>query len=371
MSGVLEDQFIRCFQFDHQERDLCVGTRTGFRYISFKNPLELRCAKERPGVAVYLLELVPGTNTIAYVTDTARTKLCFCNFRFELNVPPPMNYLRNIVRVKASKERFMVAVEDTIFIYDNILELRPINTISLSGIISETIVDLSEHPINSYVAYPKFDRVGHFILDDSFKCSIAQNKIYIQGHDSPLVAIAFDPNGRTVASASEHGILIKVNRTFNGECVYEFKRGVTLNITITSLSFSKDAQFLCAYDTTDNLKIYKLHYSASIVNTGSSWIREKFQSIAESILPENASRLLFDENPFARAKLPESSACKSLCTICSDKEGISHLLVVNTDGLVYTYSMDAANGGQCELLKSFSIVGNKYVENAADTWVMV
>ncbi|XP_015787001.1 WD repeat domain phosphoinositide-interacting protein 1 [Tetranychus urticae] len=370
MSAVLEDQFIRCFKFDHQEKNLCVGTRNGLRNIKFSNPLELRCQAKLYGVEVYLLELMPGTNVIAYVTDEERNRLCFCNFRGELYVHEPMYYARPIVRVKGSKERVMVVVEDTIFIYNNIENLKLINEISLSGIISETIVDLSEHPVNSYVAYPKFDKVGHFILDDSGAPSNNKNKI-IQAHDSPLVAITFDPNGRTVASASEHGILIKVHRAFNGECVYEFKRGVTLNITITSLSFSKDAKFLCANDTTNNLKIYKLDYSASIVNTGSSWFRERFQSLAESILPENASKLLFDENPFARAKLPESSACKSMCTIYRDEKGISHLLVVNTDGLVYTYSMDAANGGQCELLKSFSIAANRYVENAADTWVMV
>lgn len=372
MSG-LEDQFIRCFRFEHTSKNICVGTRTGIRFIDYSDPLELRCVPRLNGVKICLLELIPDTDILMYVTDAARKKLIFHDFNNFQNFPAPIepkHYTQFIVRMRANKERILVAVEDAIFIYSKVDKggnVKLLSEIALSGQISGNIVDLSEHPVNSYIAYPSFDRVGHFFVHEPSKPG---KKITVQAHDSQLVAITFDPNGRTVASASEHGILIKVNRAFNGECVYEFRRGITLNISITSLSFSKDAKFLCANDTTNNLKIYKLDYSASIVNTGSSWLRETFQPIAESLLPEHAARLLFDENPFARAKLPESNACKAICTIHRNGSN-SHLLVVNTDGLVYAYSINTINGGQCELLKSFSIEDDRYVENAADTWIMV
>ena len=80
----------------------------------------------------------------------------------------------------------------------------------------------------------------------------------IPAHDSPLAALAFNPTGKMIATASEKGTVIRVFGTTDGTKLYEFRRGVKRCVAISCLSFSMCSQFLGCSSNTETVHVFKL-----------------------------------------------------------------------------------------------------------------
>lgn len=80
----------------------------------------------------------------------------------------------------------------------------------------------------------------------------------IPAHDSPLAALGFSPSGANIATASEKGTVIRVFSVTDGTKLYEFRRGVKRCVSISSLTFSTDSQFLCCSSNTETVHIFRL-----------------------------------------------------------------------------------------------------------------
>lgn len=83
-------------------------------------------------------------------------------------------------------------------------------------------------------------------------------KIMIPAHDSPLAALAFSPSGKELATASEKGTVIRVFNVQDGLKLYEFRRGVKRCVSISSLTFSTDSNYLCCSSNTETVHVFKL-----------------------------------------------------------------------------------------------------------------
>ena len=108
---------------------------------------------------------------------------------------------------------------------------------------------------NCYLAYPGSTTTGEVQLFDAFNL---QAKLMIPAHDSPLAAIAFNPSGSKLATASERGTVIRVFSVSDGARLIEFRRGVKRCATVYSLAFSQDSEYLALSSNTETIHIFKV-----------------------------------------------------------------------------------------------------------------
>jgi autophagy-related protein 18 len=115
----------------------------------------------------------------------------------------------------------------------------------------------------------------------------------IPAHDNKLAAIEFNSSGTRLATASEKGtvvrvfsvpegkgnmllfylikpryrclgdILTKILSSYKGLKLHEFRRGVKRCVSIYSLSFSSDSQYLAASSNTETVHIFRLENGRS------------------------------------------------------------------------------------------------------------
>ena len=73
----------------------------------------------------------------------------------------------------------------------------------------------------------------------------------IPAHDSPLAAIAFNPTGTKLATASERGTVIRIFSVQDGARLMEFRRGVKRCAHVYSLAFSQESDYLALSSNTE------------------------------------------------------------------------------------------------------------------------
>lgn len=111
-----------------------------------------------------------------------------------------------------------------------------------------------------YLAYPGSARTGELQIFDAVNLNA---KTMISAHESPLAAIAFNPSGTEVATASEKGTVIRVFSSLDGTKLFEFRRGVKRCVSIASLSFSTCSKYLCCSSNTETVHIFDLDKSST------------------------------------------------------------------------------------------------------------
>lgn len=80
----------------------------------------------------------------------------------------------------------------------------------------------------------------------------------IYAHHNPLAAIAFNPSGTRLATASDKGTVIRVFSVLDKTKLYEFRRGVKRCVEISCLAFSLCGQFLSCSSNTETVHVFKL-----------------------------------------------------------------------------------------------------------------
>lgn len=107
---------------------------------------------------------------------------------------------------------------------------------------------------NDVLAFPSL-QTGHvcvtFLGLDSTGASI------IPAHESPIAALAIDPAGVLLATASEKGTLVRVFEIKTGRIVCEFRRGAD-KAEIYSLQFNPAGSKICVGSDKGTLHIFNL-----------------------------------------------------------------------------------------------------------------
>ncbi|XP_045442233.1 WD repeat domain phosphoinositide-interacting protein 1 isoform X6 [Pipistrellus kuhlii] len=185
----------------------------------------------------------------------------------------------------------------------------------------------------------------------------------IAAHEGTLAAIAFNAAGSKLASASEKGTVIRVFSVPEGQKLYEFRRGMKRYVTISSLAFSMDSQFLCASSNTETVHIFKLEHLANSrpeePSTWSGYMGKMFMA-ASNYLPAQVSDMMNQDRAFATGRL-NFSGQKNLCTL-STIQKLPRLLVASSDGHLYIYNLDPQDGGECVLIKTHRLLGSGTTE---------
>uniref|UniRef100_A0A672Q216 WD repeat domain phosphoinositide-interacting protein 1-like n=1 Tax=Sinocyclocheilus grahami TaxID=75366 RepID=A0A672Q216_SINGR len=308
--------------FNQDSTSLAVGTKTGYRLFSVTSVDKLDCIHESTETPdVYIVERLFSSSLVVVVSESMPRRMNVYHFKKGTEICN-YSYSSNILAVRLNRQRLVVCLEESIYIH-NIKDMKLLKTLLNTPSNPSGLCALSINHCNSFLAYPGSDTNGEIIVYDANNLSTVT---MIPAHDSPLAAITFSASGTKLASASERGTVIRVFSIPEGLRLFEFRRGMKRYVNISSLSFSPDAQFLCASSNTETVHIFKLEqHSPSGEEDAPSWSAYvgKMFTAASSYLPAQVSGMMSQDRAFATVRL-QMVGQKNVCTLAmlfgSDKD---------------------------------------------------
>ncbi|XP_058140600.1 WD repeat domain phosphoinositide-interacting protein 1 isoform X2 [Dasypus novemcinctus] len=269
------------------------------------------------------------------------------------------SYSSNILSIKLNRQRLLVCLEESIYIH-NIKDMKLLKTILDIPANPTGLCALSINHSNSYLAYPGSLTTGDIVLYDGNSLKPVST---VAAHEGMLAAITFNALGSKLASASEKGTVIRVFSVPDGQKLYEFRRGMKRYVTISSLAFSMDSQFLCASSNTETVHIFKLESLTESrpeePSTWSGYVGKMFMA-ATNYLPAQVSDMMNQDRAFATGRL-NFSGQRNICTLATIQK-LPRLLVASSGGHLYIYNLDPQDGGECVLIKMHSLLGSGTTE---------
>ncbi|CAG8495411.1 4519_t:CDS:2 [Acaulospora morrowiae] len=323
-----------------------------------------------------------------------------------------LTFQTSILAVKLNRRRLIVVLEQTIFVYD-ISNMKLLHSIETSPNPS-AICALSPSNENCYIAYPSQNpspsspfsnnslqntTSGDVLIFDALSL---QNVNYVQAHKSPVAYVAINSEGTLLATASDKGTVIRVFSIPNAQKLYQFRRG-SYPARIHSISFNLVSTLLCVSSDTETVHVFKLggntggsgsnassnngssngtggttnpmvRHSVGSPNIGGfeafidgkkksggvgSTIRRQSlhlrRTLADNVgnyLPDALTEMWEPTRDFAYLKLP-SSGVQSVVALSNTTPQV---MVVTSEGYFYQYNIDLENGGECVLLKQYSLL---------------
>ncbi|XP_076636303.1 autophagy-related 18a isoform X1 [Colletes latitarsis] len=347
--------------FNQDYTSLAVGSQAGYKLYSLNSVDYLHVIYENDTEDIRIIERLFSSSLVAMVTLSSPRKLRVCHFRKGTEICY-YSYSNTILAVKLNRSRLVVCLQESLYIH-NINTMKVLHTIretppNLAGLCTLSIVSQ-----DCYLAYPGSNTIGEVQIFDAINL---QAKIMIPAHDSPLAALAFNPNGTKIATASEKGTVIRVFQVHDGTKLFEFRRGVKRCVSISSLTFSMDSMdsmFLCCSSNTETVHIFKLEEPKEALRQATeesqTWMGylTKAVSASANYLPSQVTDVFNQGRAFASVHLP-FQGLKSVCAIIVVQK-VFRLLVASADGYLYVYNLDTTEGGDCTLLKQHRLDGKR------------
>ncbi|KAJ9474352.1 Autophagy-related protein 18 [Pseudozyma hubeiensis] len=318
-----------------------------------------------------------------------------------------------ILGVKLNRRRLVVVLEQEIYIYD-ISNMKLLHTIETSPN-PMAICALSPSSENCYLAYPSpvasptspfatgdagtgaagggnEASAGDVLIFDLLSLSVTN---VIQAHKTPISALALNSTGTLLATASDKGTVIRVFSVPAAQKVHQFRRG-SYAAKIYSLNFNSVSTLLAVSSDTETVHIFKLSsgskgrpnnagdVSPSINSFDGSessspptrgyesftkpkssksslggTLRRRSMALGRGLsgsvggyLPNSLTEMWEPSRDFAFLKLP-SQGVSSVVALSSTTP---HVMVVTSEGYFYSYGIDLENGGECVLMKQYSLL---------------
>ncbi|KAJ6556646.1 WD40 repeat-like protein [Mycena vulgaris] len=324
----------------------------------------------------------------------------------------------SILSVKLNRKTLVIVLETEIYVYDisNMRLLHVIETVANP----EAICALSPAADAPYLAYPaplpsptlaaaappapSPTGSGDVML---FSTRALAPVNVLRAHRSPLAILALSGNGQLLATASVKGTVIRVFGVPSCDKLYQFRRGAR-ETHIHSLAFNGAGTLLAAGSERGTVHLWKVGRAGppngNGNGNGSSPAREEAGSPAESVeghapldagyeafvegkkdkdtgvgtlrrrslhltssltkaaaayLPAGLAEMWEPARDFAWLRIPggttTSGAGERRCVV-----GLSsttpHVMVISSDGYFYAYSIDLERGGECVLVKQYSLL---------------
>uniref|UniRef100_A0A4W5KK42 WD repeat domain, phosphoinositide interacting 1 n=1 Tax=Hucho hucho TaxID=62062 RepID=A0A4W5KK42_9TELE len=329
-------------------RSLSVGTKSGYSLFSVTSVDKMDCIHEGAECPdVYIVERLFSSSLVVVVSLSMPRRMNVYHFKRGTEICN-YSYSNNILSVRLNRQRLVVCLEESVYIH-NIKDMKLLKTLLNTPHNPSGLCALSVNHGNSYLAYPGSQTIGEIMVYDANNLSTVT---MIPAHDSPLAALTFNASGTKLASASERGTVIRVFTIPEGQRLFEFRRGMKRYVSISSLSFSSDAQFLCASSNTETVHIFKLeHRSPSREGESPTWgaYVGKMFTAASTYLPSQVSDMMHQDRAFATVRL-NMFGLKNICALATVQK-LPRLLVASSDGHIYIYNIDLKEGGECVLLE--------------------
>ncbi|XP_026324827.1 WD repeat domain phosphoinositide-interacting protein 2 [Hyposmocoma kahamanoa] len=350
-------------QFNQDCTSLVAGSASGYHLFALTpdDGLEEIYAS-RTGQEVCLVDRLFSSSLVAIVTVSAPRKLIVCHYKKGTEICN-YSYSNTILAVKLNRSRLVVCLEESLHIH-NIRDMKILHTIRDTPPNARGLCALAPCVDHCYLAYPGSSAVGEVQIFDAVHLNA---KCVISAHDSPLAALAFSMCGRRLATASERGTVIRVFAVPERTRLYEFRRGVKRCVSISCLAFSSCGLFLAATSNTETVHVFKLAEGAGEAGAGEAreeaageggdgeaqpgWMEWLSRGLAAGAgyLPQHVADVLTQGRAFAAARLPVTGH-RARAAITSVSRA-PRLLVATSAGVLYVYALDAAEGGECALLR--------------------
>lgn len=339
-------QRLSCASFNQDTTSLAVGCKNGYRLFSLSSVDRMDCihqGEESPDVCV--AERLFSSSLMVIVSRSTPFRMNIYHFKKSTEICH-YSYSSNILAVRLNRQRLVVCLEEALYIH-NIKDMKLLKSVLNTPPNPKGLCALSVNHSNSYLAYPGSFTAGEITLYDAVNL---KEVTVISAHASHVAAVSFNASGTSLASASEKGTVIRVFSIPDGDKLFEFRRGMKRYVSISSLSFSADAQFLCASSNTETVHIFRLeHHSPSTDSPSWSGYMGKMFSAASSYLPSQVSDIMHQDRAFASVHL--SAAGMKNISALSTIQKVPRLLVASSDGHLYIYNLDLQEGGDCRLVK--------------------
>ncbi|XP_048870865.1 WD repeat domain phosphoinositide-interacting protein 1 isoform X1 [Brienomyrus brachyistius] len=342
-----------CASFNQDTTSLAVGTKKGYKLFSVTSIDRLDLIHESADTPdVYIVERLFSSSLVVVVSLAVPCRMNVYHFKKGTEICN-YSYSNNILAVRLNRQRLIVCLEESIYIH-NIKDMKLLKTLLNTPSNPAGLCALSNNHSNSYLVYPGSTTIGEITVYDANNLSTVTT---IAAHDSPLAAVTFNASGTKLASASERGTVIRVFGIPDGARLFEFRRGMKRYVSISSLSFSADAQFLCASSNTETVHIFKLEqHSPSREEESPTWSAYvgKMFSAASNYLPAQVSDMMNQDRAFATVRL-NIFGLKNVCALATIQK-LPRLLVASSDGSLYIYNVDPQDGGECVLVKNHRLI---------------
>lgn len=339
-------QRLFCASFNQDTTSLAVGGQNGYRLFSLSSVDTMDCIHQ--GVEssdVYVAERLFSSSLMVVVSRSTPLRMNIYHFKKGTEICN-YSYSSNILAVKLNRQRLVVCLEEALYIH-NIKDMKLLKSLLNTPPNPKGLCALSVNHSNSFLAYPGSFTAGGITLYDAVNL---KEVTVISAHASHVAAVSFNASGTSLASASEKGTVIRVFSVPDGDRLFEFRRGMKRYVSISSLSFSADAQFLCASSNTETVHIFRLeHHRPSKDSPSWSAYMGKMFSAASTYLPSQVSDMMHQDRAFATARL--SAAGMRNISAVSTIQKVPRLLVASLDGHLYVYSLDPQEGGDCRLVR--------------------
>ncbi|KAG0291069.1 autophagy protein [Linnemannia gamsii] len=366
---------------------ISVGTKRGFNIYNC-DPFG-RCYSKTDS-SIGIVEMLFCTSLVAIVgagdqPASSPRRLQIINTKRQSTICE-LTFPTTILSVKLNRKRLIVVLEDQIYVYD-ISNMKLLHTIETSPN-PHAICALSPSSENCYLAYPSptLSPTSGSGRDDShgpsgdvliFDALTLQVVNVVQAHKTSVSHISINSEGTMLATASDKGTVIRIWSIPNAQRLFQFRRG-SQSARIYSLSFNLASTLLSVSSDTDTVHIFKLggsnrpgdgHRSnggsidgsadrgsgmSSIIRRQSFNIGMNLAGSVGSYLPGAITEIFEPSRDFAHIKLP-TSGIQSVIALSSTTPQI---MVATSDGYLYQYNIDLENGGQCVLLKQFSLLSS-------------
>lgn len=343
---------INFVNFNQDCSSLAIGTRTGYKLLSLNSVDKLELIYESACRDVTIVERLFSSSLLALVSLSSPRRLRVCHFKKGTEICQ-YSYSNTILAVKLNRARLVVCLEEALYIH-NIRDMKVLHTIRDTPPNPRGLCALSINSDNCFLAYPGSTTTGEVQLFDAFNL---QAKLMIPAHDSSLAAIAFNPSGSKLATASERGTVIRVFNVADGTRLLEFRRGVKRCAHVYSLAFSQDSEFLALSSNTETIHIFKLDQGESSSSSPvpdpppqqegeAGWMG--YLSKAVQYLPAQVTDTLAQSRAWATVSVP-SAGVPNIVTIATLTKQ-TRLMLASADGYFYIYNIPE-QGGDCVMVK--------------------
>ncbi|KIY61345.1 WD40 repeat-like protein [Cylindrobasidium torrendii FP15055 ss-10] len=306
----------------------------------------------------------------------------------------------SILAVKMNRKTLVIVLEAEIYIYD-ISNMRLLHVIETTPN-PDAICALSPSADSSFLAYPSPvpspattmsttpappsqppTQSGDVLLFSTRSLTVAN---VIQAHKSPIALLSINPSGTLLATASDKGTVIRVWSVPGAEKLYQFRRG-TREAKIYSINFNSVSSLMAVSSAHETVHIFRLGGSQkrdpSISETDSVLSQEGIdggyeefinkkkngglqnslkrrsmqmtKTISHSMggyLPNAVTEMWEPTRDFAWLRLPSGGA-RCLVSLSGTTPQV---MVISSEGYFYSYNIDLENGGECTLMKQYSLL---------------
>lgn len=318
------DESVNFITFNQDCSCVALGLNNGYKIFNCQ-PNFGRCYQFKKDESIGIVEMLYCTSLVAIVglgeeIGSSPRKLRIINTKKQSTICD-LIFPSSILRVKLTKTKLIVVLEDQIYIYDistmkllHTIETSP-NTFGLCAISYDP-----DKQGNNYLAYPSPpktithdsllangintnggtksiqnnihsvsnapNRIGDVII---FNLSTLEPISVIEAHKSTIAAMEFSQDGTLFATASDKGTIVRVFSVKTGVKLYQFRRG-TYPTKIYSLRFSSDNQYVIATSSSLTVHIFRLGEEEALANKQKSKRlnndKRKYEPIAEEIEEE-------------------------------------------------------------------------------------